>query len=79
MKENFITVNLTSKQVGRVDSWEMDILIDVHTGVNYIVSGIHGNNWMCPRYNADGTLMITPLDKLQELVNKVDQSDLEYI
>lgn len=36
--------------------------VDSDTGVNYVVfvSGYKGG--ICPRYNADGTLYVTPLD-----------------
>lgn len=47
---------------GYADTWN---LVDSTTGVNYVVvSGeLHGDGIgmaICPRYNADGTLYITP-------------------
>ncbi|QUO32251.1 hypothetical protein KFE17_00350 [Faecalicatena sp. Marseille-Q4148] len=60
MSMDFLTIDCES------NGQDVEIMIDIQTGVNYIRTG---NGGVCPRYNADGTLVITPPDKLKELDN----------
>ena len=50
----------------------IQVVVDVHTGVNYLYQKDTG---LCPRYNTDGTLMVTPAHELTELVNQATEKE----
>lgn len=50
----------------RTDVHYQHIYIDAETGVNYIMT--NGDEVCCPRYNADGSLYVTPRSELNRLL-----------
>lgn len=50
----------------RTDIHYQHIYIDAETGVNYIMT--NGDEVCCPRYNADGSLYVTPKSELNRLL-----------
>ena len=51
----------------RTDTYDQHIFIDIETGVNYIMN--RGDEVCCPRFNADGSLYITPRNELNKLLS----------
>lgn len=61
----------------------LTILVDVHTGVNYIVYFSRNGAAMVPRYYADGKLVIDSQEEINQLLinakNKYDKSNPKFI
>ena len=66
LNKNFIILN--TKQYNH----EIQVIVDVRTGINYLY--LH-QGAICPRYNADGTFMITPSHEIAELVSHATKED----
>ncbi|WP_143482336.1 DUF6440 family protein [Pseudoflavonifractor sp. An176] len=60
LNKNFINLN------GKRYDHEIQIMVDVRTGINYLYMR---NGAICPRYNTDGTFMVTPSHEITELVS----------
>lgn len=55
-------VNNSDSTIGIVnDNGRAKIYVDCETGVNYLWIVYPSGFSICPRYNADGTLMVTPV------------------
>lgn len=71
---NFIVIDCKSDSPSMYNN--IKTVIDIHSGVNYILTG---NGGICPRYNADGTLMITPLHEVKRYVSTINENQVKYI
>lgn len=74
-------VTKESELVGTYNT--LEILVDIHTGVNYIVYFSGNSAAMVPRYYADGSLVIDSQEEINQLLinakNKYDNSKPKFI
>ncbi|MDH6363728.1 hypothetical protein M2139_000565 [Enterococcus sp. PF1-24] len=59
-KEKRFSYELSNTLFGEVAM----IIVDNRTGVNYLHTS--GTGGLCPLYNVDGTLIVTPVEKIEE-------------